>query len=171
MVADLILGVLLGLGIFFGYKKGMLVELITLLAFVIALVSAFKLLNSALELLKPHVHSGSFAILISFIIVFTAVFVLIFLLGKLLKRTIDYTFLGTFDNIAGCLLGGLKAAFSASMILWLCHHAGIDAAYKEYTKGAILYPYMVSFGPEFIGWISYVIPFRDIFPSIRELLN
>lgn len=171
MIADLIIGVLIGLGIYFGYQKGLLIELITLLAFVIAIISAFKLLHSALELLQQYIPSGSFTVLLAFILVFTLVFVLIFLLGKLLKRTIDYTFFGVFDKIAGGVLGGLKAAFSVSMILWLCNHSGIDKFYDEYTKGAVLYPYLLGFGPEFIHWISYVIPFKDIFPAIKRMLQ
>ena len=159
------------MGIYFGYQKGLLIELITLLAFVIAIVSAFKLLHTALEFLNQYIPPGSFSVLLAFILVFTLVFVLIFLLGKLLKKTIDYTFFGVFDKIAGGVVGGLKAAFSVSMILWLCHHSGIDGLYDQYTKGAMIYPYLLGFGPEFIHWISYVIPFKDIFPAIKRMLE
>ena len=171
MIVDIIIGLLIGLGVFYGYRKGLLIELITLLAFIIAIISAFKLLHTTLGFLKQYVTAGSFAVVLSFILVFTIVFVLIFMLGKLLKNTIDYTFFGIFDKIAGGIMGGLKAAFSISMILWLCHNAHIDTLYNGYTKGAYIYPYILAFGPEFVHWISYVIPFQDIFPAIKKTLH
>jgi membrane protein required for colicin V production len=171
VITDLLLGCLIGLGIFFGFKKGFLVELITMLAFIIAIISAFKLLHTALEFVSPYIKSGSFAVLLSFILVFTIVFVLIVMLGKILKTMIGNTFLGVFDKVGGAIIGGLKATFSVSMILWMCHNARIDNFYKEYTADAFIYPYMVNFAPEFIRLVSYVIPFRDIFPAIKGLLS
>ena len=171
MIVDILIGIAIGVGGFYGYKKGLLVELITLLAFILALISAFKLLHTTLIFLKPYISSGSFAVLLSFIIIFTLVFGVIYFLGKFLKNNINYTILGTIDSFAGCVIGCLKAAFAISMVLWLFHNARLNQFYGEYTSDSFLYPYILNFGPEMVQWVSHVIPLKDIFPSIKKLLK
>jgi membrane protein required for colicin V production len=104
---------------------------------------------------------------IAFVIIFILVFVAILLLTKFLKKILDYTLLGSFDNWAGALFGGLKIAFALSLIIWLTKYAKVDLP-KNLVDDSFIYPNLVSFAPNLIHYISYVIPFQDIFPLIEK---
>ena len=170
MLFDLLILLVLAIGGYFGFKKGFLIEIISILAFVIATMSAFKLLHTTIHFFKNHFDSGSMAPVIAFITVFVGVFFLIFTLGKFLTNMLRYTLFGSIDKFAGALVGVIKYAFAISVIFWLLHASGLDKMYLQQTKGAMIYPYIIDFARKFISWISYIIPFTDVFESIKKVI-
>jgi membrane protein required for colicin V production len=170
-ILDLILLAILLLGGFLGFRKGLLLEIITFLGLVIGIISAFKLLNTGIEYIRSTWGWNSIFIpYIAFIAIFILVFFGMFLLGKALKKILDFTLIGSADNIAGAILGMLKMAFGLSLVLWLTRAASIEFP-SEMTSGSVLFYPLVEFAPKVANWVSYIIPFQDIFPSITELLN
>lgn len=170
-VLDIILLILLAIGAYSGYKKGLFLEIVTFLALIIAIISSFKLLNTGIEFLKKSWGWESVLIpFICFILIFCLVFFGIHLFGKALKKVMDYTLLGTADNFAGAGLGILKMAFGVSILLWLATAASLEFP-KEYTEGSFIFMPLVEFAPTMVHWVSYVIPFQDIFPSIKKVLQ
>jgi membrane protein required for colicin V production len=169
-ILDIFLLALLLVGAWNGYKKGLLLQILSFFALIIAVISAFKLLHSGIEYLAPHFEGSSFVPFLAFILIFVLVFFLIYLLSRLLKKIISYTLLGKFDKYAGALLGACEMAFGLSLMIWLCHHSRIELP-RSYTMGAFLYPELIGFAPKVVSWVSYVIPFQDIFPSIRKTLQ
>lgn len=159
------------LGGFLGFRKGLLLEIITFLGIIIGIISAFKLLNTGIEYIRATWGWNSIFIpYMAFIAIFLLVFFGMYLLGKVLKKILDFTLIGSADNIAGALLGMLKMAFGISLFLWLTRAASIEFP-PEITSGSILFDPLVEFAPKVANWVSYIIPFQDIFPSITELLN
>lgn len=170
MLFDLLILLVLAIGGYFGYRKGFLIEIISILAFVIATMTAFKLLHTTINFFKNHFDSGSMAPAVAFITVFVGVFFLIFTLGKFLTNMLRYTLFGSVDKFAGAVVGVVKYAFAISVIFWLLHAAGLDKIYLAQTKGAIIYPYILEFARTFISWVSYIIPFTDVFESIKRVI-
>lgn len=171
-VIDIFLLLLILFGAYRGYKKGLLIEIITLFAFVIAVISGMKLSHSAISFFSESSDKNSekwlpFAV---FLLIFILVFVGIFFLGKLLKNILDYSLLGDFDSWVGAVVGALKVAFAVSLLLWLIHYAKIDIP-KSYTSDSIIYPNLIHFAPDLVKYVSYVIPFQDIFPLVQKTLN
>lgn len=170
-IIDLILLAILLLGGYLGFRKGLLLEIITFLGLIIGIISAFRLLNTGIEYIRTTWGWNSvFLPYIAFIVIFLLVFLGMFLLGKTLKKILDFTLLGSADNLAGALLGMLKMAFGLSLLLWLSRAASINFP-SDVTTGSILFYPLVEFAPKVVSWISYVIPFQNIFPSITEILN
>jgi membrane protein required for colicin V production len=169
-IVDIILILILLFGAYRGYQKGLLLEILTFLALIIAVISAFHLLHSGVQFLSEYFSESKLLPYLSFILIFILVFTGIFFLSKVLKKIIDYTLLGRFDKYAGAILGTCEIAFALSMVLWLSHNAHVDLP-RSYTNGTFLYPNLVAFAPKLVSWVSYVIPFQDIFPAVKQTIQ
>ena len=167
---DIIILVPLLWGAYKGFTKGFVMEIVSLLAFVLAILIAFKTLHIGIELIRPHLDAESFLPVISFILIFISVVLLVNLMGKLIKKFLDITLLGKVDDIAGAILGALKWAFGLSTILWLMNQAQIVVP-NDVVEGSVLFPYLVKYGPSLINTLSAIVPYgRGIVDSINELL-
>ncbi len=92
---------------FLGFKKGLIIELATLLALVGGVFVAIKFSNFFTELLVDFADNEYLPI-ISFCITFIAAVVFVFMLGRLLEKAIKIVALGLVNRIAGALFGVLK---------------------------------------------------------------
>jgi membrane protein required for colicin V production len=170
-IIDLILLLLILIGAYRGFKKGLLVEILTLFALLIAIISGMKLTHSGVNYFSDsNPNSEKWLPFAVFLLIFILVFIGIFYLGKTLKNILDYTLIGDFDSWIGAVVGALKVAFGISLLLWLIHYAKIDIP-KSYTADSIIYPSLIHFAPEVVRYVSYVIPFQDVFPLVQEALN
>jgi membrane protein required for colicin V production len=169
VVVDFVILLLLGIGAYKGYKDGLLVTLISFLAFIIGILSAFKLLDSGMKFLGSYV-SGKMLPFITFIIIFGLVYLGILYFAKFLKSVLDYTLFGKFDAIAGALLGIIAMMFGVSLLIWLVDVIRLKDL-LVFFKGSFFYPKLVDFAPMVVRWVSYVIPFQDIFHSLKQTLK
>ena len=169
---DIILLVPLLYGAYHGFKKGFLMEIVSLFAFVIAIMAGFKLLHLGMELLDQHFRiNGKLLPYISFLLIFVAIVVGMNLLGKLIKKVIDMTVLGNFDNLAGALLGLLKWSFGISVLLWLTSSFNLIIS-EEQINESQLYGYIEPIAPVIVSNVSVIMPFTDnLFDAIHKLLS
>ncbi len=173
MVAlDFILLIPLLWGAYKGYEKGFLLEVVTILAFVVALLGGFKLLYLGMDLLSNEFNiQGPMLPYIAFVIIFIGIVLLIHMLGKVLKKILDLTLLGSVDNIIGAFLGMLKWAFGFSAILWVTNAFGMTFP-EAWTQGSYLYPFILYFADTVAKYAAVVLPFlQDLFNAIKELLS
>lgn len=169
VIIDFVIIILLGIGAYKGYKDGLLVTLISFLAFIIGILSAFKLLDSGTKLLSGFV-SNKLLPFVTFVLIFALVYIAILYLARFLKSVLDYTLLGRFDTIAGALLGIVAMMFGISLLIWLVDVIRLEELLGIF-KGSFFYPKMVGFAPLVVKWISYIIPFQDIFHTLRQTLK
>lgn len=101
---------------FIGFKKGLIIELATLLALVGGVFAALKFSNYASEILTDSV-SSKYLPLVAFCATFIAVVVFVFLLGKLLEKAIKVIALGIVNRILGALFGVLKSLFVVGSLI------------------------------------------------------
>ncbi len=172
LAVDIIILIPLAWGGYKGYKKGLIVELVSLLAFVLAIVLGFQLMDFAVGLLQPYLGKDNRLVpLIAFVGVFILVLLLLNLMSRFIKKLMDKSFLGTFDDIAGAILGVLKWAFAFSVLLWLFDKAQVPIP-EEYTRDAVLYPYLLVYAPKIIEVAGYILPFtKDLVNSINDLFS
>jgi membrane protein required for colicin V production len=166
-VADFVILILLILGTYKGYKDGLLVTVITFLAFIIGILAGFKLMHTAIVYLEAHISNTQILPFIAFLVVFALVFVGIILLGKFLKSALDYTFLGRFDSLGGGAFGLFRTAFMISLLFWLIDVIRVDFFFGLF-KDSILYSKMVTLAPTIVDWVSTVIPFQDFFKTLKD---
>ncbi|HEU5145584.1 MAG TPA: CvpA family protein, partial [Chryseosolibacter sp.] len=100
---------------------------------------------------------------VAFAVVFIAILIGVRLLGKIIKISIDQTFLGRLDQVAGAALGTIKAVFLLSVSIWILDALDFDLP-ETWTSDSWLLPKIESFAPAVTMWLSNYIPFfKDIF--------
>lgn len=139
-------------------------ELFSLVALLAGVLGAFKLLGYAMIFLEDEFNvSKTIVPYVAFAVVFIAIVIAVRLLGKLIKVSIDRTFLGRIDQVAGALLGLVKAAFLLSVALWIMGALHIELP-EKWTSQSWLLPKIESFAPQVTLWIADYIPlFKDVF--------
>ncbi|MDP5120539.1 MAG: CvpA family protein [Spirosomaceae bacterium] len=157
---DIVLLVPLLYGAYKGYKKGLFIEIIGVVAFIIALVIGFKFLGAGMNFLAPHVGEGvarRFVPYLSFGVIFFPTIFMINKLGWSMRRALRFTILGTLDGFAGGLLGAFTWVFGISTALWLLTTIGIKFP-AEYTDESVLLPHVEQVAPTVISRVSDWIP-------------
>ncbi|MGK7394782.1 MAG: CvpA family protein [Candidatus Cyclobacteriaceae bacterium M3_2C_046] len=171
-VIDLILIILLLIGGYHGYKKGLLLEVIGLAALILAIIGGIKLLHWGIGLLAEYFDAySSWVPLLAFILIFAGIIILVNILGRMLKNLLDLTLLGSIDNLAGALLGIFKWAFGISVIIWVIDMLGFEFP-PDITEQSFLFSQVEQFAPQVIQYISTIFPFVDeLFDSLKELIS
>jgi len=169
---DIVLLVPLAFGAYNGFKKGFLLEVVAIVAFILAVIGGFKLLHLGMDFLDQNFDiRGDLLPYISFVLIFIVIIIGINLLGRGLKKIIDLTLLGAVDKLAGLLLSVLKWAFGLSIILWLTDAFGISLP-NDWVEGSLLYPIILPLAPQVVEFLSSFMPFaQDLFDLIKNMLQ
>jgi membrane protein required for colicin V production len=148
-------------GGFIGYQRGIIIEAISIAAFIISVIIGFKTLGLATTWVSPYVDSritGRILPYIGFGAVFFSIVYMINKLGWLLRKSIRYTVLGSFDSLAGALVGGLTWSFGISVILWLATAIGIKIPPKGEKEAYYLLPLVKPFAPKVVDKAIEIVP-------------
>ncbi|WNB18215.1 CvpA family protein [Marivirga arenosa] len=166
---DILLLIPLLFGAYLGYKKGLLLEIVSLVALIVAIIGAFKLLDFGMDLLQPYFENWEQALpIISFILLFVGILLLVNLVGKVVKKILDMTLLGGLDNFAGSVIGLLKWAFGVSLVLWLGESIEISIS-ADMAEGTYIYPIVASIAPFVVELISDYMPFiQEVFDQLKS---
>jgi len=166
---DILLLIPLLFGAYLGYKKGLLLEIVSLVALIVAVIGAFKLLDFGMDLLQPYFENWEQALpIISFILLFVGILLLVNLVGKIVKKILDMTLLGGLDNFAGSVIGLLKWAFGVSLVLWLGESIEISIS-ADMAEGTYIYPIVASIAPFVVELISDYMPFiQEVFDQLKS---
>lgn len=169
---DIAIIVFLLIGAYTGFKRGLLMEVISLASFFIAIILGVKLLDWGIEFLATYIE-GYEAILpiIAFGVIFITIILVLNLLGKALKKILDMTLLGSFDDLAGALLGILKWALLISIFIWIYESFG-GGVKEETTSTSLLFDPISALAPGLFNTLSGLFPFIiDFFEQSKELVN
>ena len=163
---DIIILILLAFGAFRGFKKGFLMELVTIIAFIAGIILGLKLMDLSSSFLGMlHDNFGRIAPFVLFMVIFVLTILVVNRLGRSLKSALDFTPLGSIDNFVGALVGAFKWAFAISLVFWVSSLIGLDLP-GHVTIQSRFYPYVVSIAPFVFDYVSTLIPFaRDFFDS------
>jgi membrane protein required for colicin V production len=147
-----------------GYREGFLMELFSLLALLLGVLGSFKLLGWAIVFLDDQFDiDEKYLPYVAFAVVFILIVIAVRLLGNLIKLSIDRSFLGRVDQIAGCFLGVVRSAFILSVMLWLADSFKVQFPDK-WTNDSWLLPKVAAFAPLLTEWLGEFFPFfHDVF--------
>ncbi|GAB3777679.1 hypothetical protein GCM10028818_25270 [Spirosoma horti] len=157
---DLLMLVPLAWGAFNGYRKGLLVEIVAVIAFVVAMIVGFKFLAFGIELLSPYISrelARKILPWLGFSIIFFPTVVMINQMGFAIRRSLKYSVLGTFDSVAGATVGVFTWVFGISVILWLFSYMGIKMPARQ-TETALIYPYIRPIAPKVMDKAAVWVP-------------
>lgn len=157
---DLLIIIPLAWGAFNGYRKGLLIEIVGVAAFVIAMIVGFKFLRFGTDLLAPYLTAElvrRFLPFVGFSVIFFPTVFMVNRMGYSLRSMLRYTLLGTLDNLAGAAVGIFTWVFGISVFFWLLSTIGIQMPPK-YRAESFLYEYTLPIAPQIISVISDWIP-------------
>lgn len=165
--ADILILVLLALGAFRGFRKGFLLEIVGILALLLGIFGAMKLLQEGMEFLSKHFEISSQILpYVAFLALFIIIMLGVSLIGSLFKRMIDLTPLGTLDNFAGAIVGVLKWALGISFLLWATVAFGFD--FFEEEEQSRLYNYIAQIAPWVVEKVQSFAPSFDNSPEFKQ---
>jgi len=161
---DVVLGILILVGAYHGYKAGFLLELFSLVAIVLGVLAGFKFMGWAMVALGQKIEINKDMLpYVAFAMVFIAVVIVVNLLGKLVKTSVDKTLLGPVDEVGGAVVGLVRTTFVFSIALWIVDSLNLSFI-SEWTEDSWLYPVVADVAPKFTHWISGFFPFfKDVF--------
>ncbi len=156
---DIFLLIPLAYGVFQGFRKGLLQELVAVIALVLGFILGLKLLTTVIPVVQQYI-GNAYGLLpfISFLAVFIGVIVGVRFLGIMLKTVLDFTPLGIFDNMLGGLLGGLKFCLALSLLLYVSGLAGVSVSEKT-ASDSVIYPVVLKATPYALDIMSWLLPF------------
>lgn len=171
MFIDIAFALVMILAIFKGLRKGLILGIFSLFAFMIGLAAALKLSVVVAGYLNEK--AGTFTKLLpllSFIIVFIAVVLLISIVGRIIKKTIRFAMLGWLDSIGGIILYVFIYLTIFSVFLFFAEKLHLIKA--ETIATSIAYPYISQWGPKVINNLGKIIPlFKDMFGELENFFG
>lgn len=147
-------------GAYNGYRKGLLVEIVAVIAFVVAMIVGFKFLAFGIELLSPYISreiARKILPWMGFSVIFFPTVVMINQMGFAIRRSLKYSVLGTFDSVAGAVVGVFTWVFGISVILWLFSYMGVKMPVRQ-TETAFIYPYIRPIAPKVMDKAAVWVP-------------
>lgn len=128
-----------------GFKKGLVVELSSLVALLLGVFVSLYFSDITAEFLKETLDVKSkYLSLISLIITFVLVVVAVNLIGKLVEKLVDIVALGFLNKSAGGMFGVLKAAVLLSFVLFFVEKADKNnfIISDDLRENSLFYPYV-----------------------------
>jgi Uncharacterized membrane protein, required for colicin V production len=125
-----------------GLKKGLIVEVTSLLALFLGIYGAMYLSDYTAEHLSKYISIEPECLnTIAFIVTFLAVLLLINLLGNLISKIIEAINLGALDKIGGFIFGALKGLLIIGVLVMILNTFSVDKLIKTKTiQTSFLYP-------------------------------
>lgn len=169
---DIVILVFLLIGAYTGYKKGMVMEIISLIAFFVALIAGIKLLDWGISVLAEYIDGyDSLLPIMAFSLIFIGIILSLNLLGKAVKKVLDMTLLGSLDDIVGSLMGIVKWALFVSIFIWIFESFGGQFS-PESTDDSLLYWPVAGLAPNLFEFFSDLFPyFMDFFEQSKEYVK
>ena len=151
-VIDILLLILLVWGGYRGLKKGLILELFSVGALVLATLGSIRFVDRAVGLCSGWYHGQSEVLpYVVFVLLFVAILITITFVGKFFKAIIKPTLLGRFDRFVGSVVGSFKWAIYSSTLLWLGSLLELKIP-EGYTENTFLFPIIESLVPQLLAW-------------------
>jgi membrane protein required for colicin V production len=129
-------------GAVMGFKKGLVLELASLVGLILGIYGAIKFSDYTAEKLAQYADiTQEWSGLISFLVTFIAIVFGVFLLAKILNKALKLVALGTVNRILGLLFGTLKFALIVSIGLYFFENMNrkFEFVEKDFAKESMLY--------------------------------
>ncbi len=146
---DIIVVILVGAGLVFGFLRGFVAEILSLFAWILAIMALSWFHEPLAEMLRGPVGSGAW--LLAFALVFGVVFVAGKLASRRLGGQVRKSVVGPIDRVLGAGFGALKGLIGATLLYLALNFVfdmlwGRDAARPEWIANSRTYPLLQASG-------------------------
>ena len=171
MLIDIIAGILIITAIIKGLRRGLIVAIFSIIAFIVGIAAAMKLSVVVAGQLQDSVNiSAQWWPVISFLLVFVVVVLLVRLLANMIEKAVEWTLLGWVNKLGGVILYVLMYIVSFSVLLFYAEQ--INLLSKDTTESSLTYQAIRPFGPWAIDAFGYLIPlFKDMFGELEQFFD
>ena len=141
---DIIIAIILLVFGFKGLRKGLIIEVVTLLAFGVGIYGAMHFSDFTAGHLQDFMEiNPKYLNTIAFVLTFIILVVLVNLIGRLVSRAIKSLNLGFFDRLGGFLFGILKGVLLCSTFVLVLNNLQWTGIIKEEVRQkSFLYSYV-----------------------------
>lgn len=171
-ILDILLLIPIISGVVGGFRKGLIITVISLLALVLGVFGGFYFLNWGVSLLITEFGlNGRMLPIIAFVVIFIGIIIIVNFIGKLLKKFVHMILLGGVDKIAGALVGALMWVFLVSSLIWVGSVFKMNFP-EDWQEASFLYVYVKPVAPSVAGLLDGIIPaVSDIFEGLSDLID
>lgn len=141
---DIIIAIILFLFGWRGWRKGLIIEVVTLVAFVVGIYGAMHFSDFTAEHLKEVVEiNPKYLNTVAFVLTFILLVILVNILGRLVTQAVKAMNLSFFNKLGGFLFGAAKGVLLCStFVLVLNNLQFLGLIKEEVKKESYLYPYV-----------------------------
>ncbi len=137
---DIIMLIPLAWGLFMGFKKGLIIELASLIALIAGIYIAVHFSFLTASYISQYVDiSEAYLPVISFILTFILVVLAVHFVGKIVEKLVKMVALGFFNRLGGALFSMFKYAVFVSVILLLVNKFMPGIVSEKDKQGSYLY--------------------------------
>lgn len=171
MMIDIIVGILVIMAIIKGLRRGLIVALFSIIAFIIGIAAAMKLSVVVAGYLGDSINiSAQWWPVVSFLLVFIVVVVLVRLVANMIEKAVEWSLLGWVNKLGGVLLYVLMYVISFSVLLFFAEQ--IRLINKSSIDSSVTYSMVRPWGPWAIDAIGRGIPwFKDMFTELEQFFD
>ena len=157
--------------IFKGFRRGFIVAVFSIIAFIIGLAAALKLSAAMAEYLKDSVNvSAKWLPFLAFAVVFFVVVLLVKLGAKLIEKTFQVAMLGWLNRIAGILLYFILYLIILSIFIFYAEK--LQLLQPAVIEKSLTYHFIQPWGPKVMDNFGKIIPvFKDMFTELGDFFN
>ena len=141
---DIIIAIILLLFGFKGFRKGLIIEVVTLVAFVVGIWGAMHFSDFTADHLKDVMEiDPKFLNTVAFVLTFVLLVILVNIIGWLLTKAVKAMNLGFFNRLGGAIIGLAKGLLLCSTFVLVINNLQWFGVVKdEVRKESLLYPYV-----------------------------
>jgi len=168
MLIDILCVIIVGFGFYNGFKRGLIIVVFSVMAWIIGLIGALKFAAVGAVYMRDKWNMDSdYNPVISFILIMAAIGLIVLLMGKVLEKMIDMAQLGTVNKILGALLKSGTYLLLFSTMLWILNQASIIS--PETKTQSKLYNYVSPVAPFVMNELGTWVPaFKDLLSDIQH---
>jgi membrane protein required for colicin V production len=168
---DIVFAILMVIACIKGYKKGLIIALFSIIAFIIGLAAALKLSAIVAQWIDGHASvSAKWLPFISFAVVFFAVVLLVNWGGRLIEKTFQMALLGWLNRLGGIVFYAALYIIIFSVFLFFAEKIQlIEPATIQASK---TYSFVQPWGPFVINGFGKIMPiFKDMFTELESFFD
>lgn len=170
MKLDILYLIIVVFAIIKGWRKGLIVAVLSVIGLVVGLAAALKLSTVVAGWLGTINISAQWLPVISFILVFVLVVVLVRWLANILHKTVEMAWLGWVDRLGGAILYILLDTLIFSVLLFFAVQTRLVGA--ETLAASHVYHWIEPLGPLVMNWLGKLVPlFKDMFSELEQFFD
>ncbi|MFN8287023.1 MAG: CvpA family protein [Chitinophagales bacterium] len=169
MIFDILFIVALALGFWWGYKKGIIYSLFSMLGYFLGVVIALKFSYVLISFLKGSLNTSPKVLaVIAFVLVFIFIVLMARLVAWVLEEILKSFSLNIVNQIIGGVLHSLIALFVLCVLIWFANKMGVFPQKQKDTSH--VYSYIGNLGPQVVDMAGKALPFvKDSFDKFEKL--